>query len=499
MKGQIQNRILAFFLAMVMLCTSAPFPAISVEPEEPVQNVEQEGTATSVYSKYVGSLAEISFDFYSYLVISDDPSIAVQDGQELVATDMTDPLVLEIVDYYWDEESCALWYKVKAAPGCTLPEKLQQYPWAFQNYTDVYEEEDWESYSPDSLIIHENMEIPTLSSDTGVTVSAFNLPEGATLAVKIPEVDGKPLPGVCDIKIYLADGVTEWQPIDEGKTVTISIPVEGVADGEYVEVLHIIDYSNDIDGDEDILSTLGMDESALALLQPALDAYGNGTNVAVEVMDSVTIFDGVASVETDSFSVYYYNLEQKYYTTGDADKGTNPANLTNIGNDDDKYYFANRGDYVYFYGTGVIWGEQWTLSHPEAFGNVEKTDYKAGALDAYTVYRVQILDTTVFYDQGYTIKCNGSRASINIVVMPTVTINFETHLTNGDRIFDLPAPIPNTALGEPNIFLGNYEEAITAAMTQDQLNNLFANGDYPALEKIYPWLHQSLVSQATNA
>ena len=36
MKRQIQNRILAFFLAMVMLCTSAPFPAISVEPEEPV-------------------------------------------------------------------------------------------------------------------------------------------------------------------------------------------------------------------------------------------------------------------------------------------------------------------------------------------------------------------------------------------------------------------------------------------------------------------------------
>ena len=98
--------------------------------------MEQEGTATSVYSKYVGSLAEISFAFYSYLVISDDPSIAVQDGQELVATDVTDTLVLEIVDYYWDEESYALWYKVAAAQAATALENALN-ALRLKNATDI--------------------------------------------------------------------------------------------------------------------------------------------------------------------------------------------------------------------------------------------------------------------------------------------------------------------------------------------------------------------------
>ena len=36
MKHQAQNRVLSFFLALVMLCTNVPFPAISVEPDQQV-------------------------------------------------------------------------------------------------------------------------------------------------------------------------------------------------------------------------------------------------------------------------------------------------------------------------------------------------------------------------------------------------------------------------------------------------------------------------------
>lgn len=452
MKGQIQNRILAFFLAMVMLCTSAPFPAISVEPEEPVQNVEQEGTATSVYSKYVGSLAEISFDFYSYLVISDDPSIAVQDGQELVATDMTDPLVLEIVDYYWDEESCALWYKVKAAPGCTLPEKLQQYPWAFQNYTDVYEEEDWESYSPDSLIIHENMEIPTLSSDTGVTVSAFNLPEGATLTVKAPEIDGKPLPGMYDIKI-IVDG-EEWQPIDYGTSVRISIPVEGVEDGEYVDVYHFLENKSAIEQNDDVeyISTEPATEKELTIFAEAINASDREGYIARVVAEKVEVSNGIASVATNSFSVFYYDNGAYGDSDGNASSGgtPNPINFDAYNVDNGKTYFVTRGTLIYCYNakpsdvsitcdktpTAV------TYSHSQTYGEWynKKTAY---------VYKVE--DNAPMYSKTTLFKNNPvvEDVSIYFVVMPTLTVKFETHLTNWQSFITLP---PDITTG---IFMGN--------------------------------------------
>ena len=83
---------------------------------------------------------------------------------------------------------------------------------------------------------------------TGVTVTANDgekLPEGASLAVTVPQIDGEALPGVFDIKILVpnAEGeLVEWQPVDEGKTVTISIPVEG----DVATVTHFVDYAGAI-------------------------------------------------------------------------------------------------------------------------------------------------------------------------------------------------------------------------------------------------------------
>ena len=68
MKHQLQNRILSFILAFVMLCTSAPFSAISVEPA----GQGSDTTAQSVdFSADIGKLAV--FDQYFPVPISDKP------------------------------------------------------------------------------------------------------------------------------------------------------------------------------------------------------------------------------------------------------------------------------------------------------------------------------------------------------------------------------------------------------------------------------------------
>lgn len=305
MKYQMRNRILSFFLALAMLCTSVPFPVNSVENE----SIAGENGFTPVAGNYgtlIGAAAELNFAQWNTIVVSDDPTIAMEDGQDLYATDAYD-MKLVVEGVHWVEETCALWLKVAAAEGYTLTTKLQENPWVFQNFTDVYADADWEDYSPDALLLT----IPDggqVDMATGVTVTG-ELPEGAKLDVQLPEVDGEALPGVYDIKIYLEDG-TEWQPIDDGVTVTVSIPVPDAQDGAYADVYHFIDYAADINGDEEVISTEDATAEELAILQPALDAYGDGVHVAVEVTENVLVNGGVASVTTDSFSLYQYDGSQ---------------------------------------------------------------------------------------------------------------------------------------------------------------------------------------------
>jgi hypothetical protein len=111
---------------------------------------------------------------------------------------------------------------------------------------------------------------------------------------------------VFDIKIYDGNG-NEWQPIDEGKTVTLSFPVAY----DEVGLIHVIDYVGAIEGRTDLtfLPVAEIAEASLrSLLGPAMDAYeavyGNRDYVAVEEMAAVTAVDGMASFEVNSFSLY---------------------------------------------------------------------------------------------------------------------------------------------------------------------------------------------------
>lgn len=178
MKHRTHNRILSFFLALVMLCTNAPFPAISVETEEQGNSAP----AVESYAEYICCSAQFNLEAYATFLVFTHPSEFDYNGIDgefdYDATDgdgsdwdndaywlnneysnenpdISEEHKLVIANYYYDEETTALWYKVVAAPGYDLPAKMEEngYVWVFQNFAEVYAEEGWEEFSPDALII----------------------------------------------------------------------------------------------------------------------------------------------------------------------------------------------------------------------------------------------------------------------------------------------------------------------------------------------------------
>ena len=298
------DRAVSLLLVFALLISMMPqmlLPAYSVENEQQNNTTTNNNNTPSIEEQYkanIGKYAE--FSVYFPMPITDKPeNVANVFGTEtmkLFTEEVSDGFLLRIVDVYYNETHDLLWYKVEAAPGLVLPEKLQQYPWVFQDNVK-------NSFGAVSLILQETVEIPSISGDHGVTISAFNLPEGATVAVNIPKVNGEELPNVYDIKILKADG-TEWQPIDEGKTVLISIPVEG----DIANITHFVDYAPAIREDMVFESVEGADEEALTLMKDALDAYeekfGTRDCVAIEEIKDVPIVDGLATFEASSFSLW---------------------------------------------------------------------------------------------------------------------------------------------------------------------------------------------------
>ena len=271
---------------------------ILTKPE--VEDEQPHTTNPGVYGALIGATGAWNMQHTAFQVTA-DPTQGVQkvlNGTEVYI----DSLLIENV--HWDAATMQLWLKVAAPEGQTLPTQLQQYPWVYQNTTSVYTTENWQQTSPDVL----NLTLPNngkVDMATGVAVSG--LPEGASLEVQLPTVGGEALPGVYDIKIYDANG-NPWQPIDEGKTVNITMPTQY----EVVKVTHIIDYAGAILGREDLVfvPVADIDAATLALLGPAMDAfeavYGNRDYVATEELGPFTAENGMFSFAANSFSIYIY-------------------------------------------------------------------------------------------------------------------------------------------------------------------------------------------------
>ena len=292
MKHSFLNRIISFMLAFVMVCANLIMPIWSAESSQ--SNSEN-------YEVNVGGTAKLNTNAMIY--VSDDPTAGLNFQNVLMSEKVAEyaDIVFAIVDCYVGNGG--YWYKLGAMDGQTLPAELQSMPWIYQN--DIIDM----GYA-DALIITppsqpSEPDNSYVDQATGIKISG-DLPEGAEVNVTVPHVNGEALNGVYDIKIYDANGKV-WQPIDEGKTVTISFPVGYDKAG----LTHIIDYHGAIAGRSDLTFVPVAeieDQELLQLLGPAMDAYeavyGTRDYVAVEEMDPVSAQNGMASFEVNSFSIY---------------------------------------------------------------------------------------------------------------------------------------------------------------------------------------------------
>lgn len=161
MKRLSKNRVLSLFLALTMLFTALPFNTVRA-------NASENGVIDLNYGSAIGNTAQFNIEDSINFLIHNDPENFDYDTEsgdwandeywiwyyaEDNRFDFSEGLELVVMDYFWDSETTALWYKVEAAPGQILPEKLEQYPWVYQNYTEYYEEPELLEYYPDLLTI----------------------------------------------------------------------------------------------------------------------------------------------------------------------------------------------------------------------------------------------------------------------------------------------------------------------------------------------------------
>ena len=157
------------FLSLV-LCVAT---VLSMLPLSGVVAVSSE-SSTNEYVNYgaaIGNTARFNLESYVNFLVFSDPSVFDYDADwdndnnwvyhDEVAESYNVPeshilasgLILTVRNYYYDEENDALWYQVGAAPGHELPVAMRESCWVFQNYTDVYQEEGWQEWAADALIV----------------------------------------------------------------------------------------------------------------------------------------------------------------------------------------------------------------------------------------------------------------------------------------------------------------------------------------------------------
>lgn len=133
-------------------CDSDPCVcALGEGDQAPMVLSAENRSSESEYAVNIGKKATFNSRYLSggSIPVSANPENGInwdKEGQ-LFSDEITSDLVVEIEDVYDDGQE--YWYKVKAADGHTLPDKLVNMPWIFQNYI---------GYAPDddSLIIDHN-------------------------------------------------------------------------------------------------------------------------------------------------------------------------------------------------------------------------------------------------------------------------------------------------------------------------------------------------------
>ena len=179
----MMKKILSILLCIAIAVSLIPLKEARIVNSAEV--TEESKPGFSNYGKHIGDTAYFNIDAYINFFVFSDPTAFVYDehwyddnywvyyceADGIYDIELDHLFVIE--DYYWDENSLDLWYKVDAAPGYELPPKMQNARWVLQNNTEKYEYEDWEEFSPDSLIIQSPKNITT--DKDGNVISSVNM------------------------------------------------------------------------------------------------------------------------------------------------------------------------------------------------------------------------------------------------------------------------------------------------------------------------------------
>lgn len=390
-----------------------------------------------------------------------------------VHDDFTGDAIMRVADWKIDDQG--LWYLVEFYKGGIVESSytvdFPANPWFLQTdgtaaNTFLFMQCCATCGLPDCDGNHETETVPSVSHPSGITVSSDSgIPAGAELSVSVPSIATDSGSGIYDIKIMVPDengNMVEWQPIDEGKTVTISIPVNTSA--SYVDVYHYLDYLPAIQRNPNVEYIVFEDAPAnIANIMAAATAASNQEGyVAVDITNRVPVMQGVIKIAADSFSVFYY--DNGVYGTSDGNYKEDEDKYDAINftgsSDDGKTYFATRGTTIYTHSGSNFKYDNSVFTKEDNFWQ---------GLQNITPFTIADSENVAFYTSYSITSGLITKRTINIVVMPTLTIKFESHLTDWEDFIEVPANISN-------IFMGNCPA--------DQHNP--AAGKYAALNYTLP-------------
>lgn len=296
------KRLLSLIMVFTMMLSALPPDASPVYSEE-VDPVEDP------YAGKVGCAAIFNEKDWTSFAVAEEvfpyDGSALSDEYIIGAEGIPDDFVAVITEYYVDEANCALWYKIDAAEGKTLPEALGNRLWVFQNWTD-------DSGFADSLIFIKESASGGFFGERSFTVSG-DLPKDASVVVESVEHAteimselGVESGFVVDISVVSENA--KWQP-DGNVTITIKTDKDYPVIRHYLDNVEIIQekIANDT---AVILSAASMSVELKELLRPAIEAYQVATEsteeaVAMEwITDVQRNGDGTISFVTDSLSVF---------------------------------------------------------------------------------------------------------------------------------------------------------------------------------------------------
>ena len=172
---------------------------------------------------------------------------------------------------------------------------------------------------------------------------AGDLPDGAQLAVSIPEIGGEKLPNVFDIKVLAPNEngeMVEWQPIDYGKTVTLTFPVN--TNAKYVDVVHALDYATAINDSVIYVPIQTISSDLLSIFESAIDASNCEGFVAVEKYEKINNNSGFVAIETNSFSIYEWKDSYFDQVSEGSQQEVTINNISGVGNKFSYYASPNQ-------------------------------------------------------------------------------------------------------------------------------------------------------------